>query len=213
MDEENQNLNTGVDGTQVDNNQTNFNEPVQEAQPSYNGPIQEAQPTYGQPIQNQPVNTQYSQPNNMQYNGQYVPPQPNNQYNPNVGPQLNNQYNQYNPNMNGQYNNQYNPNMNGQYNNQYNPNMNGQYNNQYNQPNQNISNDQGEKAPLILRIVCFLLPIVGLILYCVNSSSNKTYAHSCGKAALAGFITGIIIYALLFLGWILIWFGVGMAVS
>lgn len=176
MDEENQNLKTGLDGTQVDNNQPNFNQPMQEPQPNYNGPIQEPQPSYNQPMQeSQPSYNQPVQEPQPSYTQPMQEPQPS--YNqPVQNQQVNNQYAQTNDQSN-----QYNSNMNGQYNNQINPNA------------------QEEKAPTILRVLCFFFPIIGLILYCVNSSTNKTYALSCGKPALAGFITGIAISVLMFI--------------
>lgn len=49
------------------------------------------------------------------------------------------------------------------------------------------------KASIVLKIVCFLIPIVGLIIYACNVSKNKKYANSCGISSLLGILTPIII--------------------
>lgn len=46
-----------------------------------------------------------------------------------------------------------------------------------------------------LKIVCFLFPVVGLIVYAVNIVQNPEIAKPCGKWALIGFICGIILVA------------------
>lgn len=44
-----------------------------------------------------------------------------------------------------------------------------------------------------LRIVCFLIPLVGLIVYAVNIVQRPKIAKECGLYALIGFIIGIVI--------------------
>ncbi len=48
-----------------------------------------------------------------------------------------------------------------------------------------------------LKFVCFLIPIVGLILYLVNMNDKPVSAKAYGKSALIGFIVGIVLYILL----------------
>jgi len=51
--------------------------------------------------------------------------------------------------------------------------------------------------------LCFLFPIVGLILYLVWNNSSPKKAKSCGKGAIVGFIVGVvfsIIYAVVVFG-------------
>lgn len=44
-----------------------------------------------------------------------------------------------------------------------------------------------------LKVVCFLLPIVGLIVYAVNIVQNPEIAKPCGQCALIGFVIGLIV--------------------
>ncbi|MCI9039109.1 MAG: hypothetical protein HFJ29_04480 [Clostridia bacterium] len=53
--------------------------------------------------------------------------------------------------------------------------------------------DQELKAPTILKVVCFFIPLVGLIIYACNISKNKNYANSCGIASLVGLLLPIVI--------------------
>lgn len=62
------------------------------------------------------------------------------------------------------------------------------------------------KAPIILRIVCFFVPIVGLILFCCNISENKTYAKSCGIPALISTIISVCMVG------IMLFLGIGIAI-
>ncbi len=48
-----------------------------------------------------------------------------------------------------------------------------------------------------LKFLCFLIPIVGLILYLVNMKDKPISAKAYGKMALIGFIIGIILYVAL----------------
>lgn len=50
-----------------------------------------------------------------------------------------------------------------------------------------------------LNIISFLFPLVGLILFCVFSSTEPNKAHSVGKWALIGFCVGIGLSTLLYL--------------
>ena len=49
-----------------------------------------------------------------------------------------------------------------------------------------------------LKFVCFLIPIVGLILYLVNMNEKPVSAKAYGKMALIGFIVSIVLYILYF---------------
>lgn len=65
----------------------------------------------------------------------------------------------------------------------------------------NKSNNPAENEELImsdslnvgLKILCFLIPIVGLILYIVEKEKNPGKANSAGKCALWGFAISILI--------------------
>lgn len=61
--------------------------------------------------------------------------------------------------------------------------------------NKNTSN---EPASTVLKIVCFCLPIVGLILYLVYMDNCPIKAKECGKFALIGFVVGLICTLLLY---------------
>ena len=70
--------------------------------------------------------------------------------------------------------------------------------------NQNQNQGQGqnaknndEKAPVILRIISFFIPLVGLIIYLCSYNDNRKYGNSCGVPALVGFIIGILLIPLL----------------
>lgn len=47
-------------------------------------------------------------------------------------------------------------------------------------------NEKESKDNLILKIISFFLPLVGLIIYAVNISKNPKIAKKCGKLALIG---------------------------
>ncbi|MFR1777291.1 MAG: hypothetical protein ACLSW4_04475 [Clostridia bacterium] len=49
------------------------------------------------------------------------------------------------------------------------------------------------ESSLGLRIICFFIPLVGLILYAVNIVQNPKIAKECGKFSLIGFIIGLVI--------------------
>ena len=48
---------------------------------------------------------------------------------------------------------------------------------------------------IVLGIVSFLIPIVGLILWLAKKSSEEDVAKTCGIAALVGFVLNLIIMA------------------
>lgn len=56
-----------------------------------------------------------------------------------------------------------------------------------------MGENQELKAPIILKVVCFFIPLAGLIIYACNISKNRKYANSCGIASLVGLLTPIII--------------------
>ena len=49
------------------------------------------------------------------------------------------------------------------------------------------------ESSLGLRVICFLIPLVGLIIDAVNIVQNPKIAKECGKFSLIGFIIGLII--------------------
>lgn len=49
------------------------------------------------------------------------------------------------------------------------------------------------ESSLGLRLICFFIPLVGLIIYAVNIVQNPKVAKECGKFSLIGFIVGLII--------------------
>ncbi len=49
------------------------------------------------------------------------------------------------------------------------------------------------ESSLGLRIICFLIPLVGLIIYAVNIVQNPKIAKECGEISLIGFIIGLVI--------------------
>lgn len=49
------------------------------------------------------------------------------------------------------------------------------------------------ESSLGLRVICFLIPLVGLIIYAVNIVQNPKIAKECGKVSLIGFIMGLVI--------------------
>ena len=71
------------------------------------------------------------------------------------------------------------------------------YQQQYNNPQVEEKKESG-KAPVILRILSFFIPLLGLILFIANISENKEYAKSCGIPALIGCIIAILIIPIAF---------------
>ncbi len=59
------------------------------------------------------------------------------------------------------------------------------------------SYDNAIHASAGLKVLSFLLPLVGLILYLVVKDSEPVKAKDCGKFALYGFLTGLVLAALL----------------
>lgn len=49
------------------------------------------------------------------------------------------------------------------------------------------------ESTLGLRIICFLIPLVGLIIYAVNIVQNPKIAKECGKFSLIGFIIALVL--------------------
>ena len=82
-------------------------------------------------------------------------------------------------------------------NNQSNQNENGNANQSVNQTNKNTSGDNSEKAPVILRVISFFIPLVGLIIYLCSYNDNRKYGNSCGIPALVGFILRIVLISLI----------------
>lgn len=136
--------------------------------------------------QNQNGQQNYTQPQNENTNQNYTE-QPNGNINPNYNGQPNGYANQ---NYTAQPNEYANPNY-AQY---------AQSNyaqQQYNNPQVEEKKESG-KAPVILRILSFFIPLLGLILFIANISENKEYAKSCGIPALIAFIIAILIIPIAF---------------
>ena len=55
------------------------------------------------------------------------------------------------------------------------------------------------KATIGLKVLCFCIPLVGLIIYACNVSQNRKYANQCGKASVIGLLTPILVLAIGFL--------------
>lgn len=58
---------------------------------------------------------------------------------------------------------------------------------------ENIENTVIDNANAGIRILCFLIPLVGLIVYLANINTRKEYAKDCGSSALCGFCIGIVL--------------------
>lgn len=54
-----------------------------------------------------------------------------------------------------------------------------------------------DKPSGLLKVLCFFVPILGLILFLVNMNEKSISAKAYGKAALAGFIVSVVLYAIL----------------
>lgn len=51
-----------------------------------------------------------------------------------------------------------------------------------------------DKPSKLLKILCFFMPVLGLIFYLVNMNSKPESAKAYGKMGLIGFIAGIVLY-------------------
>lgn len=51
-----------------------------------------------------------------------------------------------------------------------------------------------DKPSRLLKVLCFFVPVLGLILYLVNMNSKPVSAKAYGKMGLIGFIIGIVLY-------------------
>ena len=65
----------------------------------------------------------------------------------------------------------------------------------------NIENTIIDNASSGIKVICFLFPIIGLIIYLANVNTRKEYSKDCGNSALCGFCLGIV---LSFILWIII---------
>lgn len=67
---------------------------------------------------------------------------------------------------------------------------------------ESIENTVMDEASGGMKVICFLIPIIGLIIYIANANTRKEYASSCGTSALYGFVTvlllGLILAFILF---------------
>jgi len=52
--------------------------------------------------------------------------------------------------------------------------------------------NNSEKAPIGLMIICFLIPIIGIIIFAINVSSRPKYAKGCLIASLLPIIIAVI---------------------
>lgn len=57
-----------------------------------------------------------------------------------------------------------------------------------------MEQENEQKASFGMKLLSFLIPLAGLILFACNISSKPKYAKGCGIAALIGFIITIIIF-------------------
>lgn len=76
----------------------------------------------------------------------------------------------------------------------------------YGQPQQPYQQYPGYGAPQVsqepasggLRFLCWLIPLVGIILYFVKKDEKPVYAKQCGVAALVGIIMAVVFYIIYF---------------
>lgn len=57
----------------------------------------------------------------------------------------------------------------------------------------NIKNTVIDNASGAMRLLCFLFPIIGLVIYLANINTRKQFAKDCGNSSLCGFIVGIVL--------------------
>lgn len=62
---------------------------------------------------------------------------------------------------------------------------------------ESIENTVIDNANAGIKIICFLIPIIGLILYLANINKRKEYATDCGSSAFCGFVIGLLLYGFL----------------
>lgn len=62
-----------------------------------------------------------------------------------------------------------------------------------------MENKEELTATTGLKVLCFCIPLVGLIIYACNVSQNRKYANQCGKASVIGLLTPILVFAIGFL--------------
>ncbi len=58
---------------------------------------------------------------------------------------------------------------------------------------ESLSSDPTDTPSIGLNILSFILPLLGLILWCVYSNKSPIKAKSIGKSALIGFAIGIVL--------------------
>lgn len=56
-----------------------------------------------------------------------------------------------------------------------------------------MEQENEQKASFGMKLLSFLIPLVGLILFACNVSNKPKYAKGCGIAAVIGFITGVVV--------------------
>lgn len=64
---------------------------------------------------------------------------------------------------------------------------------------QNIHSANKQSAALPLKILCFIFPLVGLVLFIVNYNTDQITAKSCGKWALIGTAVVLVLCVVAFL--------------
>ena len=57
----------------------------------------------------------------------------------------------------------------------------------------NIENTIIDNASGAMKVLCFLFPIIGLVIYLANINTRKQFAKDCGNSSLCGFIVGIVL--------------------
>lgn len=56
--------------------------------------------------------------------------------------------------------------------------------------------NESEKAPFGILAICFFIPIVGFILFAINTSTKKRYAEQCLKASLLSIMFVLLTFVL-----------------
>lgn len=62
----------------------------------------------------------------------------------------------------------------------------------------NIENTIIDNASGAMKVLCFLFPIIGLVIYLANINTRKQFAKDCGNSSLCGFIIGIVLILILY---------------
>ena len=72
---------------------------------------------------------------------------------------------------------------------------------------------EDDKPSGILKVLCFFIPVLGLILFLVNMNEKPVSAKAYGKSALIGFVVGIALYVIFFIAMFMLPFIFGFSTS